>query len=371
MVYTQHIGQVKFYVNDFYKIISSELRTQILYEFEILFKCKYENSDYKKVLYFDCTYSENGSLIITLKISILYLGVYQTSINYKYLYTFLVGIIEELKNCKLTLNNFNSSIAVMSFDIVPPTKIKSIIEKSEAYILKENNEGKFTLFQNEDEIISSVTENIRTNFHFLNCHRATKFHEIDPKLIEARLCIAYGLNNTAIAMICIALEETVKTLLKYDYIEKNQNKDTKSTLTEIKNQSNKAQKVYGSKPLGDCIIEALKNNIITNEEKEQIHNINVNLRDAHIHSNKLKMFSSDKAEVVFLNSDSGNNEIVEKKLMTANDLIYIQGYLQFQLADIYAKDIFNQIEYIIFSICKRDWDKNRELIKAVDSTSPF
>jgi len=367
MVLTQKIGQVKFYVNDYNKTINSELRKLIYSEFEKLFKSKYENAEYKKAMYFDCTYSENGSFIISLDISMLYLGVYQTLLNYNYLYPFLLKIVEEVKNHIITVKGFFTLIAVMSFDIIPINKIKPTIEKSEAYILKENNNGKFSLFQNEDEVIKNVSEKIKTNFHFLNCHRETKFHEIDPKVMEARLCLVYGLNNTSITTICIALEETLKTILKYDYIKKNQPKDTEPSLTEIKEQSNKAQKEYGSKSLGECIIEAHRNGIITDEEKKQLKSININLRNAQIHSDKSKMFSSDKTEVTFLKIESDKIEKVESELMSAKDIIYIQGYLQFHLAEKYAKDIFNEIEDLIFSLCKKFWDKNKELINTVNA----
>ena len=132
MVLTQKIGRVKIYVNDYNKTINSELRKLIYTEFEKLFKSKYESSEYKKALYFDCTYSVSGSFIISLDISMLYLGVYQTLINYNYLYPFLVKIVEEFKNHIITVKKFSTLIAVMSFDIIPTHKIKPVIEKSEA-----------------------------------------------------------------------------------------------------------------------------------------------------------------------------------------------------------------------------------------------
>jgi|GEM_PF-6981285 len=371
MVLTQKIGKVKFYINDYNKIINNELRSLIYAEFEQLFKSKYESSEYKKALYFDCTYSQNGSFIISLDISILYLGVFQTLINYNYLYPFLVKIIDEVKNQIISVKEVTTLIAVMSFDIIPIQKIKPVIEKSEAYILKENNNGKFTLFQSEDEVIKSVTEKIKENFHFLNCHRETKFHEIDPKVLEARRCLAYGLNNTAITMICIALEETLKTILKYDYIKKNQKKNTKPSLAEIKEQSNKAQKKYGSKSLGDCIIEAHRSGIITDEEKKQLKSINIHLRNAQIHSDKSKLFSRDKTEITFLKMESNKIEVVESQQMTANDVIYIQGYLQFHLAEKYGKDIFNEIEDLIFTLCKKFWDKYKEIMDAINAPNTY
>jgi hypothetical protein len=65
--------------------------------------------------------------------------------------------------------------------------------------------------------------------------------------------------------------------------------------------------------------------------------------------------------------ESNKIEKVESELMTANDVIYIQGYLQFHLAEKYAKDIFNEIEDLIFSLCKKFWDKNKEIINNVNA----
>ncbi len=51
--------------------------------------------------------------------------------------------------------------------------------------------------------------------------------------------------------------------------------------------------------------------------------------------------------------------------MSAKNLIFIQGYLQFHLADKYAKDIFNEIEELIYNISTRYRENNKDLIEKV------
>ncbi len=368
MAYTQKIGTMKIYVNDYGQTIINEIRKEIYNEFAKLFKSEYENSEYKKALYFDLTYTENGDFIITLKINILYSGVYQTILNYSFIHPFLLNIIEEFKNIKITTNNFSTLITVMASDIVSINNLKKIIEKSEAYLIRESNNGKFSLFQTEDEVISQVSKTIKDNFYFLNCHRKTKFHEIDPKVIEARLCIAYGLYNASITMIIIALEETLKTILKYDYFNKYLQLDKERSLEEIKALTQKAQKKFGSLPLSKCISNALNNNLITGDEESLLKNINEKLRSAHFHSDKSKMFSNDKTEVTFFNNSAGPIKKVESKNMSPNDLIFIQGYLQYFLAEKNAKYIFNEIEDLVFTITTRYRQKNKKFIEKVETT---
>jgi len=189
MVYTQKIGYVKFYFNDNCKALAEEARAKLYYKFEKLFKSKYEDSEYKEALYFDCTYTKDGDFIITLLINTLYCGIYQTIINHGFIYPFLLNIIEELKNIEVNADAFSSKVAVMDSNLVTVQNLKPMLEKSGAYMIKENNYGKFSLFQSEDEVLSSISNKIKENFNFLNCQRETGFHEIDPKVIEARLCI--------------------------------------------------------------------------------------------------------------------------------------------------------------------------------------
>ena len=169
--------------------------------------------------------------------------------------------------------------------------------------------------------------------------------------------MAYGLYNVSIAYICIVLEETIKTLLKYKFIHNNQDHSTKPSLIEIKDLSIKAQKKYGSESLGDCIKFAFHEDIITDDEKNVLNRINNFLRNAHIHSDKSKMFSKNKTDIKLVGFEGGEMEITDEQELSLNELIYVQGFMQTYLAEKNAKKIFYDIEEIIYTICNRYWKR--------------
>lgn len=368
MPLTQKIGKIKFYINNDIKSIDENVRKDAYSAFEKKFDKLLSKSEYKEALFFENTAQGKGDFIIETHISILYSGLYQTYVNYNYIHPYLTELISELKNVYLNEAKKKYKLAIMMFDLVSLNNICTLLEHSEAHLLKHNNNDQYTLYPSEDSLIESVKKNIHENFYFVNCNRKTNFHEIDPKLIEARLCLAYGLANSSISLICITLEETLKTLLKYNFIDQNQSKETKPSLKEVKDLSNKAQKNYGSNPFGKCIKLAHKEELINEEEKKILKKINDFLRNAHIHSDKSKMFANNKSSVKMVGISEGRFKIVDEEELSMNDLIYAQGYMQFMLAEKNAKKIFYDIEELIFTICKRYIDNNRELLNELTTT---
>ena len=360
MVLTQKIGGIKIFVNQGSHIINKETRDELFKIFEKVFNEKLDLSNYKEALYFDCTYKDTDDFIIEINISVLYVGLYQTEINYSYIHPYLIGFANDFGNTILELNDKKYLIAVMVLQLISLDEINSIIERSEAQLLKSRNNNKFSLFQNEDELLDIVKENVTKNFFFANCHRKTNFHEIDPKLIEARLSLTYGLYNASIALICITLEETLKTLLKYTYIRNNRDKETNPSLKEVKSMSNIVQKMYGSDTLGECIKNAFREKLITDDEKTHLNRINNFLRNAHIHSDKSKMFAKNKTSVQLVTFEKGQIKVVDEEKLSIDDFIYGQGYLQMSLSVKNAKTLFYEIEEIIFTLCDRYWKNKKD-----------
>lgn len=356
-VVTQKVGSVKVFINNTDDLELSQ-RIIVFNEFEIVFKRMFEGSEYKDALYFDGTYNSKGDLKVEINISILFNGIYQSAVNYEFIQPFLVSIIDEIKNHTLVVDNISYLMAIQSLTLISLSEIYSVLERAYATIQKVNNEDRYLVYENEESVIDDLKKQIKQNFYFINCYRETKFHEIDPKLFEARMALALGLNNTSLSMLCITLEEMLKTLLKYNSIKKEEDNNIKPSLGEISEHSLRTQKDYGSKTMAECIYAASHEKLINDEEKKLLKRIYDYLRNALLHSDKSKLFSKQKTKVYFWNMVNGKMRIVETKEMSAQELIYSHGYLQQYLAKREGKRLFHEIEDLIYSICYRFWNND-------------
>lgn len=357
-VLTTSIGEFEIYVNNGSDIESSS-RESFAKKIQTILEGKDKEVEYNDALYYETNVKSVGELTLRLKVNLLYLGIYQTITNYKFILSFLKRKLDDLKNVVIVFNNKKYHIALKSANLLSENQLLESLEKSEASLIKIRNDNKFILFDNVESILDQFKINITENFYFLNTHRETKFHEIDPKLYEARLAFAFGLFNTSISMLCITAEETLKTLLKYDYIFENQSLNKKPSLDNTKEFSNKAQKEFGSKTMEECIYAAYHKNIITDDEKKSLKKIYDSLRNALIHSDKSKLFSNKKSKITLLNMNNSKIEVVESKNLSPLDVIFIQGYLQSFLAKRDGKYIFYELEDLIFNICNNFWVKHK------------
>lgn len=355
-VTVQEIGFLKIFIND--TICLNRLKKeQLIKVFDNHYRSIFLSGEYSEAIYFSTECNLSNEISVNTTIRILYNGIYQTLTNYKHLFPFISNGVEQLKNSDVFINEKRYKIAVISFDIVPKEKLLSLLEKTEATLLKIKNDGKFIQYENEEEIVDNIKLKISDNFYFINCHRATNFPEIDPKLLEARLAFASGLPNTSISILCITLEEMLKTILKYNYITSNTVNTEEPSLLKTKHLTNKAQKKYGSKTMEECIYLAVHEGLINYEEKKSLKRIYDYLRNALIHSDKSKLFSNDKTEVTLVDMKNGKMKVVESKFYAPNDIIYIQGYLQQYLAHKFGREIFHEIEDLIYEICHKFWKK--------------
>ncbi len=368
MPLTQKIGKVKYFINHKHKVLDAKTIENIYSLFEKRFDEFIARSEYKEALYFESVCQRNGDLIINMDVSILYNGIFQTEVNYSYIHPYLKELIYKLTNIYLDEKDNLYKLTVMKSEFVSMDEIFYLLERSEAHILKNKNNNKFTLYDDVDSLLEKLNKTVNDNYYFINCHRNTDFHEIDPKIIEARLCLAYGLANSSISLMCITLEETLKTLLKYNYIHNNQDNETKPSLKEVKELSNKAQRKYGSSSLGDCIKAIHKEGLIDDNEKTQLNRINNYLRNAHIHSDKSKMFAKNKSTVKLVGIEEGKLKIVDEAELSMHDLIYAQGYMQAVLAEKNARKIFYEIEDLIYTLTRRYWQNNREFMDEITAT---
>lgn len=205
------IANINFYLNNgnqennlgFYNSMKKSLTTDI----EKVFS---ESEIYEGIrLTYYCSNKEEIGLIIFLR----FVGIYQTEMNYRFIYDVITKTIDSYKNKIIQdiKQKYTSLVAVKYYEII---KIKEIILHLEKYYSKilENTKDKlYDIDVDVEQIINNTTNSIKQNEYFLKCHRTTKFHDIDIKIWETRLALACGLSLTAIVMLGVTLEECLKT----------------------------------------------------------------------------------------------------------------------------------------------------------------
>ena len=352
----QKIGEIKIFVNS-RKLTNCDFtiaeRKTIGIEIQKLYDKELAKFEDKNLLYVECSISESGDLILVINIFVQYEGLHSNISKYPKILEFLHTIVENYKGAIVNLNNEKFSSAVMECNLASYSMALKLFERAESEMLKESFEGKFVLFDTENDLEKHFVGKIKENFHFINCHRLTGIHEVDIKMLESRYCLAMGFTQAALSMLFITAEEALKTILKYNLIKKRLG-DSKEepNLTEVGKVSSEAQKKYGSEPLGVCIKLAKEENIITDDEESKFKEM-VKLRDGYIHSDKSRIFSKNKFPVQLVKFEGNELKLVETKEMNMNELIFGQGLAQKNLSDREAKRIFLEVEEMIFSICGR------------------
>ena len=355
----QKIGEIEIFINSrnpIYCDFSETERELLSKEVQNLYESLITNYVEKDDIYVEAGFSKNGDLILSLTLFVRFISLYKNIFNYNRIIKCLNEVIDEIKNNRININSSERFvITIMRMNLASLSTAIFLFERGQAELLKETNEGNYSLFQKEEELFKFFNDKLSDNFFFINTHQLTDIHEIDVKLIEARYCLALGLTLSSIAMLCITLEETLKSLLKYKLVKGLLDASTeKPSLNEISRVSKAVQKKYGNKTLGPLIQFAREKVIITDEEKDNFDELKT-LRDGHLHSDKSKIFSKNKAPVQLISMESGLPKIVEVKNMSMDELIFAQGVTQKQISDRDAKFIFIEIEEHIINICKRFW----------------
>ena len=358
----QKIGEIEIFINSrnpLFCDFSQTERELLSKEVEKLYVSLIINYKEKDDIYAEANFTKSGDLILSLKVFVKFINLFTNTFNYNNVSVCLNKIIEGIKNQKIFIKNIEKFlISIMKMNIASLSTAIFLFERGQADLLKENNDGKYILFQNEDDLFKFFNTKLGDNFFFINSHQLTDFHEIDVKLIEARYCLALGLTLSSVAMLCITLEETLKSLLKYKYLKELHDASTeRPSLSEISRVSKAVQNKYGSKTLGPLIQSARAKDIINDEEKNKFEDLKI-LRDGHMHSDKSKIFSKNKAPVQLISMEDGIPKVVEVKNMSMDELIFAQGVTQKQISDRYAKFIFFDIEEHILNVCKRFWKEH-------------
>lgn len=310
------------------------------------------------VTYYSPRLEEIG-IIIFLR----FVGIYQTEINYKFIYEVITKVTDSYKNKIVTdfEQKYSSKVAVKTTEII---KVKDIIQHLEKYYSKIAVKLKDELYDidiNVEQIIESTSNSIKQNEYFLKCHRTTKFHDIDIKMWETRQALACGLSLTSIVMLGVTLEECLKTVLKNNYEKQIIDTQFGESLNMLAEASIKAEEKYGDLQLYKLIVALYEEKFIDEEERKHLLHIKDYVRNAFIHSDKSKIFDKNiKGRVDTFKLVNDKTKHIETQELSMLQMSFAQGFMQKKLADENAKIIFYEIEEYIYKISKRYWDKQEK-----------
>lgn len=215
----------------------------------------------------------------------------------------------------------------------------------------------FSPHKNVEDAVEHYSKKIKENFGFMNLQHQTGIDDVDIKRSETRICIVVGCGIAALVMVGVTLEEFLKTLLKYKFVSENRDNNIEPSLDESEKLSIDANSCYGLFTLHSAIEKCFKEGLITDEEKVQLMKIKEFVRNAFIHSDKSKIFDSNKKGNVELTLiDEGNFIYKENKMMSALGMIFVQGIIQKGIANNNAKRIFEEVDSLIITISTRFWE---------------
>lgn len=126
----------------------------------------------------------------------------------------------------------------------------------------------FNPFSSKESAIAGYAKKVEQHFALLTEQIQTRMPEVDIKRWEARQCVAFELGISAIVMTCVALEEFLKCLLKYNYFKNTLDRDSKSGLEELESASVGAEDAFGTFKLHNAIQKARKE-ISSHRRKKQ------------------------------------------------------------------------------------------------------
>ena len=307
-----------------------------------------------RITYFSSTKEEIGVIIF-----IIFAGIYQTYVNYEFIFKAIKKITEQYRNklIKSDDTNLTSTVAIKSTEIIKPKEILSHLEKYFSRIVQENRDKYYDIDIDVESIANHSLKTLRENEYFLKCHRTTQLHDIDIKLWETRRALAFGLSLTSIVMLGVTLEECLKTVLKNNYEQQIRKSQTEANLSNLSKASSLAEEKYGDMQLYSLISALYEEKLIDEEERKHLLHIKDYIRNAFIHSDKSKIFSRNKSKVDVLKLDDNKIKYMETQELSMLQMSFAQGFFQKKLADENSKIIFYEIEEFIYKITKRFWDR--------------
>jgi hypothetical protein len=157
-------------------------------------------------------------------------------------------------------------------------------------------------------------------------------------------------------MVSVALEECLKTLLKYHHFHLNMDKSKAAGLEEWEKASIGAEDAFGTYRPHNAIQRARKEELITPDEESDLMKIKDFIRNAFVHSDKSKIFDVNRTMPVDrFEVKGGDVKFRERREMSILGLNIGQGIAEKQIANENCMPIFEDVDRIIATICQRFW----------------
>ena len=216
-----------------------------------------------------------------------------------------------------------------------------------------------------DNFIAELNANIRKNYNTIARAFENEYGwpEVDPVRNEVCKCLICGLHQAAITLTNHLLESVLKKALIIDESAKN-----KTEQCDITNVFDDATVQYAGENLCKNIERAYTIGLITEKEKETLHNCRKNYRNAFSHADPRKTFAGNSTPTTILTTkDLDNPEVFFKKvfadkpnvILSAENNVIIQGLMQSSKAEDESMDYFLTTDGMIRNLCSRLFDIER------------
>ena len=220
-----------------------------------------------------------------------------------------------------------------------------------------------------DNLIEELNTNIPNNYGIVAEAFENEYGwpEVDPVRNEVCKCLICGLHQAAITLTNHLLESVLKKALIIDESVKN-----KTEQCDITNVFDDATVQYAGENLCKNIERAYTIGLITEKEKETLHNCRKNYRNAFSHADPRKTFAGNSTPATILTTkDLDNPEVFFKKVfadkpnttLSAENNVIIQGLIQSIKAEQEAASYFLTIDGVIRDLCSKLFDVNRNKIQ--------
>lgn len=185
------------------------------------------------------------------------------------------------------------------------------------------------------------------------------FPTLDPVRNEICVCIMCGLNQAAVTLTNHYLESCLKKLVILA-----ESRDHRGSLGDITRAFKSPTDKYAKKSLFEMIEITYSKGLITEDEKELLHQFRKLFRNPFSHANTKETFRFGTIPILVINKDEINNLDDLAKLqgepnaeVDPADFLPIQGILQALISEEVSEKYFRKVDEIIFNIITRTHGK--------------
>lgn len=182
---------------------------------------------------------------------------------------------------------------------------------------------------------------------------AYEWPEVDVLRHEVCLCLIFGLYQAGMTMTNHMLESFLKTSLGYkesfdNFEPENEDKSTEALVQSLKPGFEK----YDDKSLYQTIEAAYKKDLISEDQKDRLHEFRDDYRNAYSHAQKAKIHKDREIPIqsVQLDEESKEFEVEPETEQKIVDLPFIHGQAQYYHAKAHAPAYFRYVNDLVWQV---------------------